>query len=210
MIYNISKGNGNVFKLLLYPCKICIIIFSIYNNTSYHRNIFKFYSNSEHYKKTVINNMFKLSHINEKNACSTKWLLFICKARDQSRVKIFGHFTKLNIKKMDSSQNTVWPKWILYKIQCQKNGLFTKFQCTNMKDFAFSRNSAARNFIFWQLVSNLMIFWGSNCIFLFLKKKENKIVHSKAIICKECFDSYSRILPIFRWIIAYLWKRIIH
>ena len=40
---------------------------------------------------------------------------------------VFRHFTKFNIRKTDSSQNSTLEKWTLHKIQCEKNGLFTKF-----------------------------------------------------------------------------------
>ena len=54
---------------------------------------------------------------------------------------IFGHFTKFNFRKTDFSQNSIREKHILHKIQCEKNGLFTKF-----KRFIFFGGSCAQPF----------------------------------------------------------------
>ena len=61
-------------------------------------------------------------------------------ARGLSRGKIesvFGHFTKFNIRKTDSSQNSIWEKWTIHKIQYEQNEFFTKF---NMRRAASSQN----------------------------------------------------------------------
>ena len=49
---------------------------------------------------------------------------------------VFGHFTKFYIRKTDFSQNLIWGKQILYKIQHKKNGLFTKFNVRKNRLFA--------------------------------------------------------------------------
>ena len=55
-------------------------------------------------------------------------LLFFCRCLSGRKIEsIFRHFTKLCIRKMDSSQNSLSEKWILHKIHYQKNGFFTKF-----------------------------------------------------------------------------------
>ena len=64
---------------------------------------------------------------------------------------VFEHFTKLNNRKMDSSQNSVPEKRTLHKIQYQKTGLFTKFiirktdssqnSMYRYESFSFSGNS---------------------------------------------------------------------
>ena len=41
------------------------------------------------------------------------------------RESVFGHFTKFNVRKTDSSQNSISEKQTLHKNQ--KNGLFTNF-----------------------------------------------------------------------------------
>ena len=59
--------------------------------------------------------------------------------RDLSRGKIesiFEHFTKFNQRKMDSSQNSTLQKQTLHKIQCQKTGLFTKFNSVQVLHFS--------------------------------------------------------------------------
>ena len=61
--------------------------------------------------------------------------------RGLSRRKIesvFRHFTKFNLRKTDSSQNSIWEKRTLHKIQYEKNGPFTKF---NMRKTDPSQNS---------------------------------------------------------------------
>ena len=58
--------------------------------------------------------------------------------RGLSRRKIesvFRHFTKFNLRKTDSSQNSIWEKRTLHKIQYEKNGLFTKFNSVHVYVF---------------------------------------------------------------------------
>ena len=50
---------------------------------------------------------------------------------------VFGHFTKSNIRKTASSQNTIWGKRTLHKIQYEENGVFTKFN--GIHDYVFRR-----------------------------------------------------------------------
>ena len=51
-------------------------------------------------------------------------------SRGLSRKKIesvFGHFTKFNNRKTDSSQNSISEKGTLHKVHYQENGLSKKF-----------------------------------------------------------------------------------
>ena len=44
-------------------------------------------------------------------------------------------FTKFNVRKTNSSQNSIWRKRTLHKIQYEKNGLFTKFNSVHIYVF---------------------------------------------------------------------------
>ena len=71
--------------------------------------------------------------------------------RDLSRGEIeslFGHFTKVNIRKMDSSQNSIWEKRTRHKVQYEENGLFTKF---NMRKTDSSKNSLWERWILYKI-----------------------------------------------------------
>ena len=61
--------------------------------------------------------------------------------RGLSRGKIesvFEHFTKFNMRKTDSSQNSIWWKRTFHKIQHEKNGLFTKFNSVHVYVFRWA------------------------------------------------------------------------
>ena len=94
---------------------------------------------------------------------------------------VFGHFTKFNIRKTGSSQNSTWEKRTLHKIQYEKNGLFTKFNSVHV--YVFRRAP--------HLPPNFLEVKNAPCPSLEVKNKPFPFLEMKSKPCP--FSTFSRV-----------------
>ena len=122
--------------------------------------------------------------------------------RGLSRGKIesvFGHFTKFNIRKTDSSQNSIWEKRTLHKIQYEENGFFTKFNSIHAYVFRRVPHLPPHPPIFLE-VKNVP------CPFLEVRNKPFSFLEVKSKPCSFSSISKVRKLHFCRKLRNVIWK----
>ena len=98
---------------------------------------------------------------------SGKWNRDPIKARGLSRENIesvFGLFTKFNVRKTDSSQNSTWEKRTLHKIPCEKNGLLTN---SIWEKRTLPKYNSVHIYVFWRT-----FFWSQKKTFFFFRSEK--------------------------------------